>query len=73
MPVNHQIIYNLQDVFNLLPNLDMGEMVESFSIASNDQALVVYLSSLIRTIIALHSLVDNRYVLFCPLALCVAS
>ena len=60
LPVNHQIIYNLQDIFNLLPDLDKSDSSKSFSIAQNDQLLVVYLSSLIRSVIALHGLVNNR-------------
>ncbi|PWN96358.1 Mov34-domain-containing protein [Tilletiopsis washingtonensis] len=62
--VNHQIIYNLQDIFNLLPDIDNANsdaaIKQSFSVANNDQMLVVYLSSLIRAVIALHALVDNR-------------
>jgi 26S proteasome regulatory subunit N8 len=60
LAVNHQIIYNLQDIFNLLPDLDSGDTSKSFSVAQNDQLLVVYLSSLIRSVIALHGLVNNR-------------
>ncbi|GAA5879464.1 hypothetical protein JCM16303_003211 [Sporobolomyces ruberrimus] len=70
LPVNHQIIYNLQDVFNLLPNLEGaltgGNTVEEgdgkrpFTVATNDQLLVMYLSSLIRAVIALHDLVLNK-------------
>jgi 26S proteasome regulatory subunit N8 len=60
LPINHQIIYNLQDIFNLLPDLDSGDTSKSFSVAQNDQLLVVYLSSLIRSVIALHGLVNNR-------------
>lgn len=60
LAINHQIIYNLQDIFNLLPDLDSGDTSKSFSVAQNDQLLVVYLSSLIRSVIALHGLVNNR-------------
>ncbi|CAG8539630.1 12209_t:CDS:2 [Ambispora leptoticha] len=60
LPVNHQIIYNLQDILNLLPNLYGGETVRSFSIKTNDQLLVIYLSSLIRAVIALHNLINNK-------------
>ena len=67
LPVNHQIIYNLQDIFNLLPNLDAAEQAgegvgsgkRPFTVATNDQLLVMYLSSLIRTVIALHDLVSD--------------
>lgn len=60
LAINHQIIYNLQDIFNLLPDLDSGDTSKSFCVAQNDQLLVVYLSSLIRSVIALHGLVNNR-------------
>ncbi|CAG8516067.1 11122_t:CDS:2 [Paraglomus brasilianum] len=60
LPVNHQIIYNLQDIFNLLPNLNVNETVKSFSVKTNDQLLVIYLSSLIRAVIALHNLINNK-------------
>lgn len=35
-------------------------MSQSFVKSSNDQLLVVYLSSLVRAVIALHALVDNK-------------
>ncbi|KAG0149720.1 hypothetical protein CROQUDRAFT_653277 [Cronartium quercuum f. sp. fusiforme G11] len=97
LPVNHQIIYNLQDIFNLLPNIDLspssrhstqtlhgpdGDVTMSnltevaagakdltslvldrsrpLTIVTNDQLLVMYLSSLIRAVIALHGLVNNK-------------
>jgi len=69
LPVNHQIIYNLQDAFNLLPNLygsinsEDSDSQNTFSVATvvtNDQLLVLYLSSLIRAVIALHDLVNNK-------------
>ncbi|EGG08823.1 uncharacterized protein MELLADRAFT_84388 [Melampsora larici-populina 98AG31] len=98
LPVNHQIIYNLQDIFNLLPNIDLSPTTTSQSApveksldgdvsmssltdiaagakdltslvldrsrplttVTNDQLLVMYLSSLIRAVIALHGLVNNK-------------
>jgi 26S proteasome regulatory subunit N8 len=60
MPVNHQIIYHLQDALNLLPDLSDSVTTESFASSTNDQLLVVYLSSLLRSVIALHALVDNK-------------
>jgi 26S proteasome regulatory subunit N8 len=78
LPVNHQIIYNLQDIFNLLPNLDAAEQAgegvggskRPFTVATNDQLLVMYLSSLIRAVIALHDLVSaRRCSLLSPLSL----
>lgn len=31
LPINHEIMYQLQDVFNLLPNLNVHELVRAFS------------------------------------------
>lgn len=60
LPVNHDIIYELQDAINLLPNLNMDELSRSFAVKSNDMMLVIYLSSMIRSVLALHDLIDNR-------------
>mmetsp|Transcript_697 Transcript_697/g.1128 ORF Transcript_697/g.1128 Transcript_697/m.1128 type:complete len:247 (-) Transcript_697:99-839(-) len=63
MPVNHEITYLMQEVFNLLPNLNMEELVRSFSVKTNDMMLVIYISSLIRSVIALHNLINNKIAL----------
>ncbi len=60
LPINHQIIYNLQDIFNRLPDLEDPDTIKSFSVKTNDQLLVIYLSSLIRSVIALHNLINNK-------------
>lgn len=60
LPVNHQITYYLQDALNLLPDLSNPVTTSSFVSNTNDQLLVVYLSSLVRAVIALHALVDNK-------------
>jgi len=60
MPINQQIMYNLQDIFNLLPNLNVEELVKSFAVKTSDMMHVVYLSSLIRSVIALHNLINNK-------------
>ncbi|XKL69221.1 hypothetical protein PGB90_006990 [Kerria lacca] len=60
MPMNHQIFYQLQDIFNLLPDISRQNFVESMHVKTNDQMLVVYVTSLIRTIIALHNLINNK-------------
>ena len=60
LPINHQILYQLQDVFNLLPNLTIVEFSRSFAVKTNDQLLVVYLASLIRSVIALDNLISNK-------------
>lgn len=60
VPVNHQIVYHLQDALNLLPDLSDQVTTQSFASSTNDSMLVVYLSSLLRAVIALHGLVDNK-------------
>ncbi|KAG6395433.1 hypothetical protein SASPL_146078 [Salvia splendens] len=60
LPLNHEILYHLQDVFNLLPNLNVLELVKAFAVKTNDMMLVIYLSSLIRSVIALHNLINNK-------------
>jgi len=60
LPVNNQIVYHLQDMFNLLPDVTNGPLVTSLTSQTNDQMLVVYLASLVRSVIALHSLIDNK-------------
>ena len=49
-----------QDVFNLLPNLNVDELVRAMMMKTNDMHLVIYLSSLIRCVVALHDLVNNK-------------
>lgn len=60
LPINHQIVYQLQDIFNLLPEINMPEFVKATFVKTNDQALVVYLASMIRSVIALHNLINNK-------------
>jgi len=58
--VNQDIIANMQTILNLLPNLNVEELVRSMLIKSNDMHMVIYLSALIRSVLALHDLVNNK-------------
>lgn len=60
LPINHQIIYQLQDIFNLLPDINQIQFNKSFYVKNNDQMLVVYLAALVRSIVALHNLINNK-------------
>lgn len=67
LPMNHTILGKLQDVFNLLPNLTStptnntdGNLNKSFTVKTNDELMIVYLSSLVRAIIAFHNLIENK-------------
>lgn len=60
LPVNNLIIYNMQTIFNLLPNLNIDELIIALKVKTNDMHLVIYISSLIRCVVALHDLVRNK-------------
>ena len=60
LPINHQIISQVQDIFNLIPNLNIESLVRSFAVKTNDMMLAIYLASLIRSVIALHNLINNK-------------
>lgn len=60
MPINHQIVYQLQDIFNLLPDINQESFNKAFHVKNNDQMLVVYLAAMVRSIVALHNLINNK-------------
>merc|ERR1739841_169174 len=60
LPMNHQITYQLQDIFNLLPDVTHPSFVRSLQVNTNDQMLVMYIASMIRSVIALHNLINNK-------------
>ena len=90
IPANHQVMYHLQDVLSLVPDLipltkelviqyfvlyrikslsyelylrsliSHNNQDKSFHIETHDQLLPVYLSSLVRSIVALHCLINNK-------------
>ncbi len=60
LPLNHDIMAHLQDVVNLLPNLNVAELVRAFAVKTNDMMLVIYLSSIIRSVTAVHNLINNK-------------
>ena len=47
-------------MFNLLPDVTQQDLIKSIYVKTNDEMLLVYLSSLIRSIIALHNLIMNK-------------
>jgi 26S proteasome regulatory subunit N8 len=59
LPVNHQILYNLQDIFNLMPDLALKELSAAFTTNTNDNMMTIYISSLVRSICALHDLIKS--------------
>ena len=59
LPINHKILYYLQDLLNLLPNITK-ERVEMINCKTNDEMMVIYLTSMIRAVLALHNLIENK-------------
>jgi len=60
LPMNQEIIYQLQEIFNLLPDQDSEELVRSFAMETNDMMLALYLGSMLRSTVALHNLINNK-------------
>eukprot|EP00871_Galdieria_phlegrea_P005990 jgi/Galph1/879/GphlegSOOS_G5675.1 len=60
LPLNHDILYVVQEVYNLLPTLFTPEVMKAFLTETNDMMLVLYLASLIRSIVALNNLTNNK-------------
>jgi len=60
MKINQEIVGNMQTILNLLPNLNVEELVKAMLVKTNDLHMVIYLSSLIRSVMALHDLVNNK-------------
>jgi len=55
-----KILYNLQNMFNLLPDLEHKNLDHAFSLHNNDVMLVMYLGSVVRAIMALHDVINNK-------------
>lgn len=60
LPVNHRVMYQLQDVFNLLPDVSLNSFVRAVYVKTNDQMVVLYLAAVIRSVVALHNLINNK-------------
>lgn len=60
LPINHTIIFQIQEMLNLIPDVLAPELVDAHNIQTNDHMTCLYLGSLVRTIIALHNLIDNK-------------
>ena len=63
IPTNPQIIYNIQEIFNHLPNFETENVIKAMSIQTNNNYLVLYLSWIVKTIVQLHKLINNKIAL----------
>ena len=60
---NPLIINNIQEIFNYLPNFDTEEIIKSLSTQTNNNFLMLYLASLMRTTTSLHKIINNKIML----------
>ena len=61
LPQNPEIIYQLQEIFNLLPSdiLD-PELSRAFNVEANDEMLALYMGAVLRVTMGLHNLINNK-------------
>jgi len=59
LPQNSEIIYQLQEIFNLLPSAD-ADLSRAFNIESNDEMLGLYMGAVLRVTMGLHNLINNK-------------
>ena len=59
-PHHPEIMANLQTIVNLLPNLNQPDLVRAMIVKTNDMLAAIYLASLIRSVMALHDLINNK-------------
>ena len=63
IPLNPTIINNVQEIFNYLPNFETEDILKSLSNQTNNNYLVLYLGWLVKTIVSLHKLINNKIML----------
>jgi 26S proteasome regulatory subunit N8 len=57
LPPNNKIIFLLQEIVNLLPNLNSEDLVRSFAAKNNDMMFAVYICAMVRCVLSLHTLI----------------
>lgn len=60
LPKNHEILYHIQALLNMLPNTQVEDVKRSMFETTNDQHMILYISSLVRAVLGLHDLVNNK-------------
>merc|ERR1719166_767469 len=60
LPFNQDILYLLQDLFNIMPDINNPRLKASMIKVTNDQTLSVYVASIVRTVLSLDGLITNR-------------
>lgn len=50
----------VEEVVNLLPDVSQPDFVDAQNTHANDRLMCVYMGALVRSVIALHNLIDNK-------------
>lgn len=57
LPANNKIMFLLQEIINLLPNLNSEDLIRSFAAKNNDMMFAVYICAMVRCVLSLHTLI----------------
>ena len=60
LPRNATILYRLQEIFNLLPDVHSPEARKALTVANNEQSMMIFAGSVLRSVVALHELINNK-------------
>jgi len=60
MAADNQIMFNLQELLNILPKLDDEKKLKAFQVKTNDNYFTIYVSSIVRAVISIHDLINNK-------------
>jgi 26S proteasome regulatory subunit N8 len=60
LPLNREIVSNVQTMLALLPNLGVAELSQSLQRQTNDMHLAMMIAALVRSVIGIHDLASNR-------------
>lgn len=58
IPANQTILQNIQNMFNLSPNIE--NYIKQFSVNSNDVMVTIYLAQLVKSVLSVHDLIRNK-------------
>eukprot|EP00756_Hemistasia_phaeocysticola_P021846 Hpha_TRINITY_DN15798_c2_g15::TRINITY_DN15798_c2_g15_i1::g.40496::m.40496/K03038/PSMD7, RPN8; 26S proteasome regulatory subunit N8 len=61
LPINNEVLCCVQDIFNMLPGLDQFRGTPEMPTEVNDSLMVNYVSNIMRSVIALHNLILNKF------------
>ncbi|KAK8812587.1 hypothetical protein WA538_003801, partial [Blastocystis sp. DL] len=59
-PPNPEIMNELQSIINVLPTLHLEAIQEAMTVKTNDIYMLLYLGSLVRSVVSLHDLVKSK-------------